>query len=156
MIRWDAPLVDVGDALVISARLAYKNDPNNDSTVATPVNTTILNGSDGPANEPGEVDVDSNCTSPSAATSAITGSAPTAADPQTSTLGYGAVSLGFPCNWAVAGETGVNPNARCGSPTTPCGTGFWFASLPDALGSLDASASTSSRCRSRGSCSGSS
>jgi hypothetical protein len=136
VIRWDAPAVDLATPLVISAHLAYKNDPNNDSTIADPVSTTILNGSDGPANEPGEVDVDSNCTSPAGATGATTGLLPTVIDPQTSTLGYGAVALGFPCNWAVAGDTGVNPGARCGSATTLCGTGFWFASLPDALGTL--------------------
>lgn len=135
VIRWDTPGVNAATPLTISARLAYKNDPNNDSTIATPVTTTILNGSDGPANAPGEVDVDSNCTSPLGATGADTG-LPTAVDPQTSTLGYGATSLGFPCNWAVVGETGVDPGAKCGGATTPCSTGFWFASLPEALGSL--------------------
>lgn len=135
LIRWIAPQVDQETELTISSRLAYKNDPNNDTT-AKDVTTAILNGSDGPADAPGEVDVDSNCTSPSGATGASTGQLPTALDPQTATLGYGAVSLGFPCNWAVAGETGLNPNARCGTANTLCATGFWFASLPDALGSL--------------------
>jgi len=136
VIRWDAPAVSAATELTISSRLAYKNDPNNDSVTASDVKTTILNGSDGPANEAGEVDVDTNCTSPAAASGANTGLLPTAADPQTSTVGYGAVSLGFPCNWAVVGETGVDPAARCGSATTPCSTGFWFTSLPDAVGSL--------------------
>jgi hypothetical protein len=136
VIRWKAPAVSAATALTISSRLAYKNDPNNDSTVATDVNLKILNGSDGPANEPGEVDVDSTCSSPSGPVGANTGQLPTVLDPQTSTLGYGATALGFPCNWAVAGETGVDPAAKCGSATTPCLTGFWFASLPDALGTL--------------------
>ena len=135
VIRWKAPAVSVETPLTVSARLAYKNDPNNDSTTATPVQTAILNGSDGPANEVGEVDVDSSCTSPLNSAGANTGSLPTVADPQTSTLGYGATSLGFPCNWAVVGETAVKPNSKCGD-TSPCSTGFWFASLPEALGSL--------------------
>jgi hypothetical protein len=135
LIRWNAPQVDEETELMISSRLAYKNDPNND-TAAKDVITKILNGSDGPANAPGEVDVDSNCTSPSSATGASTGQLPTAVDPQTATLGYGATALGFPCNWAIVGETGIDPAARCGSATTLCATGFWFASLPDALGTL--------------------
>ena len=136
VIRWKAPAVGLETPLTITAGLSYKNDPNNDSTTADPVGLRILNGSDGPANEPGEVDVDSSCTSPTGAVAATSGQLPTAADPQTASLGYGATLLGFPCNWAVVGETGVDPAARCGSPTTLCATGFWFASLPDALGAL--------------------
>ena len=135
VIRWKAPAVSAETPLTVSARLAYKNDPNNDSTTATPVQTSILNGSDGPANEVGEVDVDSSCTSPSTSAGANTGALPTVVDPQTSTLGYGAAALGFPCNWAVVGETAVKPNSKCGD-SSPCSTGFWFASLPEALGSL--------------------
>jgi hypothetical protein len=139
VIRWTAPQITTSTpptVLTMTAGLAYKNDPNNNSLDADDVTTTILNGSDGPA-DPGsnEVDVDSSCGNPSAATSATTGLVPTAGDPQMSTLAYGIVSLGFPCNWAVVGETGVNPNSKCG-PTSACATGFWFASLPDALGSL--------------------
>lgn len=134
VIRWKAPSVTTKTPLTISSRLAYKNDPNNDSTVATDVTIEILNGSDGPANEPGEVDVDSNCTSPSGGTSANTGQLPSVVDPQTSSLGYDAVSLGLPCNWAVVGETAFDGSVQCGA--SPCATGVWFASLPEALGSL--------------------
>src|SRR5215207_1917872 len=137
VIRWNAPQIATSEPptyLTITARLAYKNDPNNDSSIALPISTTILNGSDGPANSPGEVDVDSNCTSPSGATSATTGQLPSAVDPQTSSLSYGAASLGFPCNWAVVGEAAFTGQVQCGPAL--CGTGIWFASLPDALGSL--------------------
>lgn len=134
VIRWKAPSVTAETPLTISSRLAYKNDPNNDSTVATDVTIKILNGSDGPANEAGEVDVDSNCTAPAGATSANTGELPSAADPQTSSLNYGAASLGFPCNWAVVGEAAFTGQVQCGPAL--CGTGIWFASLPDTLGAL--------------------
>jgi hypothetical protein len=129
LIRWNAPQVNGETELTISSRLAYKNDPNNDTT-AKDVITTILNGKDGLNN------VDSNCTDPSEETTADTAELLSTVDPQTSFLRYDAdETLGFPCNWAVVGETGIDPDARCGS-TSPCSTGFWFASLPDVLGSL--------------------
>jgi hypothetical protein len=135
LIRWNAPEVEEETDLTISSRLAYKNDPNNDTT-AKDVITTILNGSDGPANSADEVDVDSSCTDPSAETSADTFELLSALDPQTSSLSYDAdETLGFPCNWAVVGETAVKPLSQCVG-TSPCSTGFWFASLPDALGTL--------------------
>lgn len=133
VIRWNAPLIGSATTpstpIDISARLAYKNDPNNDSTTAEPITTTVLNGSDGVNN------VDSNCVGVSGTTARTDQLPPSATDPQTTALTYGPASLGFPCNWAVVGETPVDPASKCG-PDNACATGFWFASLPEAVGDL--------------------
>lgn len=133
VIRWAAPSIvsaaTPSTPIEISARLAYKNDPNNDSTTADNVVTTVLNGSDGVDN------VDSHCEGVAGTTASTALLPPSLGDPQTTALSYGAASLGFPCNWAVVGETAVDPAAQCGAGVA-CATGFWFASLPEAVGDL--------------------
>jgi hypothetical protein len=126
VVRWKAPLVSAATLLTSTASIVYKNDPNN-NTGAQPSTqtTTILDGLNGIRN------IDTGCT---AAPPSVSTGTPTGVDTQTGQLTYTSGDLGLPCFWGVVGEAPRDPNAQCG--TAACKTDFWFASLPDAVGTL--------------------
>jgi len=129
VVYWVAQEVEVPTPLTISARIFYKNDPNNDTVPAPPVThtTIVLPGRDGVD------DADSACNTDSRSVNVFTNT-PTLLDGQATALSYTADDIGLACYWGVVGETPLDPSALCGG--VPCKTGFWFASLPEALGDL--------------------
>jgi hypothetical protein len=128
VVFWTAPHVEVQTPLTVNASIFYKNDPNNDTVPAPPVEhtTIILPGRDG------FDDADSACT-PSRSVHVQTNLA-NALDQQSSDLSFSADDLGLACYWGVVGEAPSDANASCGG--SACKTGFWFASLPEARGDL--------------------
>jgi hypothetical protein len=128
VVYWTAPHVEVATPLTINTSIFYKNDPNNDTTNAPPVEytTIILPGRDG------FDDADSACTTNRSVH--VSTNLANALDTQSSDLAFSADDLGLACYWGVVGEAPPNPQASCGG--SPCKTGFWFASLPEARGDL--------------------
>jgi hypothetical protein len=129
VVRWKAQTVTTSTPLTINASIFYKNDPNNDTTNAPPVEftTTVLVGRDGID------DANSVCNSTSRSVDIATNLA-TSIDTMSGRVAYTADDLGLACYWAFIGEAPHNPAAVCG--TSPCRTGFWFTSLPSAKGDL--------------------
>jgi hypothetical protein len=128
VVYWTAPHVEVNTPLTITASIFYKNDPNSDTVPAPPVThtTIILPGRDGVD------DADSACTSSRSVH--VNTNLANAVDTQSSDLAFTADDLGLACYWGVVGEAPFNAQASCGG--SPCKTGFWFASLPEARGDL--------------------
>jgi hypothetical protein len=129
VVRWKAQTVTTSTPLKIRASIFYKNDPNNDTSNAPPVEftTTVLVGRDGID------DANSACNSTSRSVDIQTNTA-TAVDTMSGRVAYTADDLGLACYWAFIGEAPLNTAAVCGA--APCKTGFWFTSLPEAKGDL--------------------
>jgi hypothetical protein len=129
VVRWKAQTVTSPTDLTIKASIFYKNDPNNNTANAPPVEftTRVLVGRDGID------DANSACNSTSRSVDVATNTA-TAIDTMSGRVAYTADDLGLACYWAFIGEGPAIPTAVCGA--APCKTGFWFTSLPDAKGDL--------------------
>jgi hypothetical protein len=129
VVFWKAQTVTVSTPLTITASIFYKNDPNNDTGNAPPVTytTTVLEGRDGID------DANSACNTASRSVDIATNLA-TAVDTMSGRIAYTADDLGLACYWGVIGEAPLDTAAVCGS--APCKTGFWFTSLPSAVGEL--------------------
>ena len=128
VVLWKAQTVTTSTDLKVKASIFYKNDPNNNTANAPPVEytTTVLKGREGID------DADSTCTASKSVN--VKTNLANATDTMSSQLSFTAADLGLACYWGFVGEAPLNTAAVCGA--APCKTGFWFTSLPSAVGDL--------------------